>query len=108
MANTYHWKIIQLDAKIHENDLDNVIYTVHYRFYAEDNSDPKIIKDIIGCISVDYNPENSFIPYEDLTKEDVVGWLESNLDVPNMQEMLDKEINLIKNPVDEYLTPDWD
>ena len=85
MANTYHWKIVQLDAKIKENDLDNVIYTVHYRFYAEDDSDPKIVRDIIGCIGVEYDPDN-FIPYEDLTKEDVV----------------------IKNPVDEYLKPDWD
>jgi hypothetical protein len=108
MANTYNWKINQLDAKIHENDLDNVIYTVHYRFYAEDNSDPKIIQDIIGCINVVYDPENAFIPYEDLTKQDVVGWLESELDVPNMKEMLDEKINLIKNPVNEYLNPNWD
>ena len=107
MANTYHWKIVQLDAKIKENDLDNVIYTVHYRFYAEDDSDPKIVKDIIGCIGVVYDPEN-FIPYEDLTKEDVVGWLEADLNVEGMKQNLDQEINLIKNPVDEYLQPDWD
>ena len=107
MANTYHWKIVQLDAKIKENDLDNVIYTVHYRFYAEDDSDPKIVKDIIGCIGVEYDPEN-FIPYEDLTKEDVVKWLEADLNVEGMKQNLDQEINLIKNPVDEYLKPDWD
>jgi hypothetical protein len=107
MANTYHWKIVQLDAKIKENDLDNVIYTVHYRFYAEDDSDPKIVRDIIGCIGVEYDPDN-FIPYEDLTKEDVVGWLEADLNVEGMKQNLDQEINLIKNPVDEYLKPDWD
>ena len=98
---------MQLDAKIKENDLDNVIYTVHYRFYAEDDSDPKIVKDIIGCIGVEYDPEN-FIPYEDLTKEDVVKWLEADLNVEGMKQNLDQEINLIKNPVDEYLKPDWD
>ena len=107
MANTYHWKIVQLDAKIKENDLDNVIYTVHYRFYAEDDSDPKIVRDIIGCIGVEYDPDN-FIPYEDVTKEDVVGWLEADLNVEGMKQNLDQEINLIKNPVDEYLKPDWD
>jgi hypothetical protein len=107
MANTYHWKIVQLDAKIKENELDNVIYTVHYRFYAEDDSDPKIVRDIIGCIGVEYDPDN-FIPYEDLTKEDVVGWLEADLNVEGMKQNLDQEINLIKNPVDEYLKPDWD
>jgi hypothetical protein len=98
---------VQLDEKIKENDLDNVIYTVHYRFYAEDDSDPKIVRDIIGCIGVEYDPDN-FIPYEDLTKEDVVGWLEADLNVEGMKQNLDQEINLIKNPVDEYLKPDWD
>jgi hypothetical protein len=98
---------VQLDAKIKENDLDNVIYTVHYRFYAEDDSDPKIVRDIIGCIGVEYDPDN-FIPYEDLTKEDVVGWLEADLNVEGMKQNLDQEINLIKNPVDEYLKPNWD
>jgi hypothetical protein len=107
MANTYHWKIVQLDAKIKENELDNVIYTVHYRFYAEDDSDPKIVRDIIGCIGVEYDPDN-FIPYDNLTKEDVVGWLEADLNVEGMKQNLDQEINLIKNPVDEYLKPDWD
>jgi hypothetical protein len=110
MANTYNWKILQLDAKIHENDLDNVIYTVHWRFCAEDNSDEAnpIVRDIIGTLGVTYNPDEPFIEYDNLTKEDVVGWLEAGLDVENMKSNLDQQIELQKNPVDEYLRPDWD
>ena len=107
MANTYKWTIVQLDAKIHQNDLDNVIYTVHWRFYAEDDSDPKIVKDMIGTLGVKYNPDEPFIKYADLTKEDVVGWLEDGLNVDNMKSNLDQQIELQKNPVDEYLKPDW-
>ena len=62
----------------------------------------------IGTLGVQYNPENPFISYDDLTKEDVVGWLESGLDVDSMKENLDKQIELKKNPVDETLRPDWD
>ena len=110
MANTYNWRIMQLDAKIHENDLDNVIYTVHWRYSAEDNSDEAnpIHADIIGTLGVTYNPDEPFIQYADLTKEDVVGWLEAGLDVENMKSNLDQQIELQKNPVDEYLRPDWD
>lgn len=110
MANTYNWKILQLDAKIHENDLDNVIYTIHWRYVAEDNSDEAnpISRDIIGTLGVTYNPDEPFIEYADLTKEDVVGWLEDELDVENMKSNLDQQIELQKNPVDEYLRPDWD
>ena len=110
MANTYNWSILQLDAKIHEHDLDNVIYTIHWRYVAEDNSDEAnpIHSDIIGTLGVTYNPDEPFIEYADLTKEDVVGWLEAGLDVENMKSSLDKQIELQKNPVDKYLRPDWD
>jgi hypothetical protein len=108
MANTYFWKITQLAAKIHSDNLDNVIYSVQYNYCAKDDSDPVIERCIMGSESVTYKEGDPFIPYEDLTKEDVVGWLEAILDVPSMQEGLDKQIELQKNPVDEYLHPDWD
>jgi hypothetical protein len=110
MANTYTWKINQLDAKIHENDLDNVIYTVHWSYFAQDDSVKPITVSSIGTIAVTYNEGDPFIPYEDLTKEDVVSWLESSegINVDTMKENLDNQIELIKNPVDEYLHPDWD
>lgn len=108
MANTYNWKINALDAKIHENDLDNVIYTIHWSFIGQDDSDELVSASSIGTLGVQYNPENPFISYDDLTKEDVVGWLESGLDVDSMKENLDKQIELKKNPVDETLRPDWD
>ena len=108
MANTYNWKINALDAKIHENDLDNVIYTIHWSFIGQDDSEEPVMASLIGTLGVQYNPENPFISYDDLTKEDVVGWLESGLDVDSMKENLDKQIELKKNPVDETLRPNWD
>ena len=108
MANTYSWRINALDAKIHENDLDNVIYTIHWSFIGQDDSDEPVSASSIGTLGVQYNPENPFISYDDLTKEDVVGWLEEGLDVDSMKENLDKQIELKKNPVDETLRPDWD
>ena len=110
MANTYTWKINQLDAKIHEDGLENVIYTVHWSYFAQDDSVKPIIVSSIGTIAVTYNEGDPFIPYEELTKDIVVGWLleSDQLNVSSMQEALDKQIELIKNPVDEYLQPDWD
>jgi hypothetical protein len=48
---------------------------------------------LIGTMGVEYDPDN-FIPYADLTKDDVVAWLEAGLDVEAMKENLDN--------------PDWD
>lgn len=107
MANTYSWKINALDAKIHENDLDNVIYTVHYTFIGQDDSEEPVMASSIGTLGVQYNPENPFIPYADLTKEDVVGWLEAGLDVDSMKKNIDRQIELKIHPVNETLRPDW-
>jgi hypothetical protein len=108
MANTYSWRINALDAKIHENDLDNVIYTVHWSFIGQDDSEEPVMANSIGTLGVQYNPEDPFIEYDDLTKEDVVGWLEAGLDVEAMKQNIDNQIELKKNPVDETLRPDWD
>ena len=106
MANTYNWKINALDAKIQEGDNSDVIYTVHWRYIASDESGEHTASSI-GTMGVEYDPDN-FIAYADLTKDDVVVWLEAGLDVAAMQENLDNQIELLVNPVDEVLRPDWD
>ena len=106
MANTYNWRINALDAKIHEGDNDNVIYTVHWSFIATDETG-EYSASSIGTMGVEYDPDN-FIPYADLVKSDVVGWLEAGLDVDSMKSNLDNQIELKINPVDETLRPDWD
>tara|TARA_R100000278_G_scaffold120547_1_gene103069 strand:+ start:465 stop:794 length:330 start_codon:yes stop_codon:yes gene_type:complete len=109
MANTYDWKINQLDAKIKQDGKDNVIYTVHWSYIAKDDSEPdKYMASSIGAISVEYKDGDPFIEYADLKKSDVVGWLEADIDVDAMKLNLDNQIALQKNPVDEYLHPDWD
>ena len=106
MANTYTWDIKQLDAKIQEDGLNNVIYVIHYTYIATDPTG-EYTGTSVSTLAVKYNPENPFIPYEDLTKEIVVGWLEAGIDVNVLNEALDRQIDLQINPVDEYLTPPW-
>ena len=108
MANTYTWKINQLDAKIHEDGLNNVIYTIHWTYIATDDSEEPISASSIGCLAVKYNEGDPFIPYNELTKDNVINWLEGEYNVEEMKNTLDNQIELIKNPVDEYLHPDWD
>jgi hypothetical protein len=108
MANTYNWKINQLDAKIKDGNLENVIYNVHWRYYASDGEVEPITATRIGVLNVKYKEGEPFIPYSDLTKDNVIAWLESGIDVDELKKALDKDIELKKNPVDETLYPDWD
>ena len=54
MANTYNWRINALDAKIHENNLDNVIYTVHWSFIGQDDSEEPVSASSIGTFCLLY------------------------------------------------------
>ena len=109
MGYTYDWHINQLDAKIKQDDKENVIYTIHWSYIAKDDSEPdKYIATSIGTHGVEYIEGEDFIKYEDLQKSDVVDWLESGIDVDSIKVNLDSQIELQKNPVDEYLHPDWE
>ena len=110
MANTYNWNINQMSAKIQEGELQNVIWLINYNYIGKDESStPVIFASISGSVRVKYKEGDPFIPYEDLTKEDVVGWLEASkdLNIEGMKENLDKQIYDQKNPVDENLYPNW-
>ena len=110
MANTYTWRIDKLTAKIQEGELQNVIYKISWTYIAKYSENKNIVASTSGYIDVKYIDGEPFIPYENLTKEDVVGWLEASEDIniENIKENLDKQIDDKKNPVDEYFYPMWD
>ena len=96
--NTYNWVIEALDCKVNEGNLQDVVYNVHWRYSATNEND--ITAEAYGAQAVLPPSEEDFTPYNKLTKEQVVGWLEAAIDVPVMNSMLDNQINLIINPVD--------
>ena len=99
----YKWVINALDAKIKEDSKDNVIYNIHWGYYA-DKSDKSV--SMIGTYSVEYDKDN-FIEYKDLKKSDVVEWLEAGLDVDSMKKNLSDQISKLENPTDIVLRPSW-
>lgn len=96
--NTYTWFIAALDCKVNENNLQDVVYNVHWRYTATNENG--INAQTYGAQAVSPPSEEVFTPYDELTKEQVVGWLEASMDVPAMNLMLDNQIELIVNPVD--------
>lgn len=109
MANTYTWRINKMTAKIQEGELQNVIFNIFWEYLAKYSEDEKIVASISGTTNVKYNEGDPFIPYEDLTKEDVVGWLKASEDIniEGLKENLDKQIDEKKNPIDESFYPMW-
>lgn len=96
--NTYNWIISALECKVSEDGLTNVVSTIHWRYNA--TNEDGITADTYGAQPVGSPDPANFTPYENITKEQVVGWLEASLDVPALQLQLDEQINLIVNPID--------
>ena len=106
MAKTkisYKWVINALDAKLKEENHDNVIYNVHWGYYADKGD---ISVSMIGTYGVVYDKDN-FIEYDELKKSDVTKWLEAGLDVDSMKTNLSGQIDKLENPTDVVLRPSW-
>lgn len=108
MAITYSWHILQLDAKIEQDDKANIVHTVHYIYRGVKDDDETISFDVHNSIGLQAPSGDEFIEYGDLTKENVVSWIEPNVDVENMQNIIIENINLKENPTDTYLQPNWE
>ncbi len=110
MAITYKWDIPQMNAHIHAEGEDNVIYTVHYRYTGSEESGGKTYSSTsIGTQSYTYVAGDSFVPYEDTEAFEnvVIGWLEGSLDVPAMQASIAAKIESQITPVNEDLYFTW-
>ena len=102
MSN-YKWTIVALDCIPMLNGMKDYVVTCHWRYGIENGTDPEapdyVYTDIYGAEGFTQNPDMpDFTPYADLTEAQVIGWLESSLDVPAMQEQLAKALENIINP----------
>lgn len=97
MANTYNWTINALDGIVSvEDGNENVIYSVQWQLDAVDSSEEHTVS-ATGDHQVEYDA-NNFTPYENLTKADVVQWLEAGLDVDNIKADLDSKLQTLSAP----------
>jgi hypothetical protein len=106
---TTNWTISKLECKVLENGLANVAYTAHWRFRVTDEINGETYSaENYGAVKLgDPDPEN-FTAFEDLTKEQVVGWITASLlegFVENMTANLVDQINKQANPVVVTLDP---
>ena len=103
---TYTWDIFRLDCAPLENGLTNVVKIIHWILEGQDENG----------VSASFNnsyplPSPSpevFTDYSTLTKETVIGWLESNLDMSYLQTRLTTEIELQYNPPITSLPLPWE
>jgi hypothetical protein len=101
----YTWIISAMECVKKENDLNDVVITIHWRYNAEKEG---FNAETYGATSMPLPTGEEFTPYEELTKDQVVGWLVSELDVDAMNKNLNAQIELLINPINVTLQPPFE
>lgn len=106
MATTT-WDIAQLERKLPDGETcpDGAVYTVHYTVSLEQDGETAGAYGSIGL--GDPSPE-SFTPFSELTKTEVIGWVKSALgdeQVASIEAALAEQIQQKLNPTSATGTP---
>ena len=114
MANTYSWTIRQLSYEIGPDSEghSDVVLSVDWLLKASDEAAPPHEALWSGLAKVTWDEDDDFIPYEDLTEADVVGWVEEDIgesELADMKSKLDAQIAEEVTPTHETSrTMPWD
>ena len=95
MANTYTWRIAQLERETS----DGYVFTAHYTVDAK-SDDAVYSAGAYGSIGLE-RPETPLIPYSELTEDEVVGWVLQKIGDEKVLEIhaaLDSQINQQRTP----------
>lgn len=106
---TVTWNIVQLDRHPHQDGLDDVVFTAHWRAGdSEEVGEETYSGSSYGTVSfADPDPDN-FTAYADITEEMAIGWTQDALgeeEVANIEAGIAKQIEDAKNPPVESGTP---
>ena len=88
--NTYKFKINAVDVHTQVNDLEKVVYNVHWSYLAEDENGN--VASMIGVQSVSEPDAENFTSFDQLTQADIISWIEPKMDLEQMQSNLDAQI----------------
>lgn len=112
MANTYSWTINALDTYPSQDSLTDVVYNVHWTLTCTstqtDSDGVAYSATSIGTQTVSAPDSDNFTEFDDLTQEDVEGWLESSdLDIQQIKSSLDSSISEKITPTSETKDVPW-
>ncbi len=82
---TYNWNCKTVDVYPIEGDYTNVVYNVHWIVTGE--SDDSYEGRLIGTQILDTNITGDFIPFSDLTNEQVVEWTKQAMGAERVAEI---------------------
>ena len=101
MAITYTWDCKTVDTYPTKDSKSDVIFNVHWRLNAEDDTEDKNTGTIYGVESINTDDLSTFTAFADLKESDIIGWVESGLGEEKVKELK----SALDNQIAEKITP---
>tara|TARA_R110000822_G_scaffold237352_2_gene367827 strand:+ start:180 stop:497 length:318 start_codon:yes stop_codon:yes gene_type:complete len=101
---TYIWTIQSMPAYPQAKGQTDVVFQVNWQCNANDNV---YSANTFGSVSVTYTVGSPFTLYADITQDQVWGWVNPQIDRPEIEANLQALIDAQKNPTDVTLTLPW-
>lgn len=100
---TYYWNFPAFDCRVQEDGMQYIVTTVHW-IYTGANEDGATAN-LYGAEAVPTPTPEAFTPYPNLSKDQVIEWMEKTIGTKELQENIAAQIELIINPVYVTLPP---
>lgn len=98
MTTTYTWNVVKMDCYPEADGQPNVVFRVHWKIIGTDGN---YDSSIYGSVGVRFDHDYPFTPYADLTKNQVIGWVQDALgaeQVAAYKSTVDRQIAAQVNP----------
>lgn len=92
---TYNWQITSMPAYPQADGEVDVVFQVNWQCQAQDEQYNAVS---IGSVPVTYEAGTPFTPYDQLTQEQVWGWINPSINRSEVEENLQAMIDAQKNP----------
>ena len=108
MAIIYELEITNMEAIPTEDNLSNVVKIIYYTYIGKETIDDKdYYGDVSGAVEINAPNSNSFIPFGNLTKNQVKQWVEPKIDLSSIKDYIIKTIEAQKNPPTVIKSNPW-
>lgn len=92
----YIWNIVQMDAYPQYAGTTDVVFNVHWTLSGQDGP---YLGSVYGSQTLIIDPEDTFVPYENLTLEQVLGWVHAAMGAEQVVMHEGRVANQIQNQI---------
>ena len=95
---TFNWEILSMPAYAEIDGQTDVVFQVNWVCNAQEGDLSRYKATSTGSVPVTYTAGTSFTPYDQLTQEQVWGWVNPSIDSSEIEANLQLMIDAQKNP----------